>query len=105
MLLEFNSRVQPCGEGSKTWDRYELKIHKRLIDLHASSEVVKQIVRHVSALRVSDVLLSALDQLELRTRRRGRGNHLWLIAIVSYVYSRYHRYIDHVGSLRETWNN
>ena len=35
---------QPCGEGSKTWDRYELKIHKRLIDLHASSEVVKQIV-------------------------------------------------------------
>ena len=36
---------QPCGEGSKTWDRYELKIHKRLIDLHSSSEIVKQIVR------------------------------------------------------------
>ena len=35
---------QPCGEGSKTWDRYELKIHKRLIDLHSSSEIVKQIV-------------------------------------------------------------
>src|SRR5260370_2476145 len=35
---------QPCGEGSKTWDRYELKIHKRLIDLHSSSELVKQIV-------------------------------------------------------------
>ncbi|KAI5981954.1 ribosomal protein S10 domain-containing protein [Pisolithus albus] len=33
----------PCGEGSKTWDRYELKIHKRLIDLHSSSEIVKQI--------------------------------------------------------------
>ena len=37
--------IQPCGEGSKTWDRYELKVHKRLIDLHSSSEIVKQIVR------------------------------------------------------------
>ncbi|CAG8673318.1 9767_t:CDS:2 [Acaulospora colombiana] len=36
--------TKPCGEGSKTWDRYELKIHKRLIDLHSSSEIVKQIV-------------------------------------------------------------
>ncbi len=36
--------VQPCGEGSKTWDRYQMKIHKRHIDLNASSEVVKVIV-------------------------------------------------------------
>ncbi|KAJ3268633.1 40S ribosomal protein S20 [Blyttiomyces sp. JEL0837] len=28
---------------SKTWDRYEMKIHKRLIDLHSPSEIVKQI--------------------------------------------------------------
>jgi small subunit ribosomal protein S20e len=38
------AKFQPCGEGSKTWDRYELKVHKRLIDLHSSSEIVKQIV-------------------------------------------------------------
>lgn len=48
-ILSSNSTLltpcsQPCGEGSKTWDRYELKVHKRLIDLHSSSEVVKQIV-------------------------------------------------------------
>jgi len=42
-VLKITTRKSPCGEGSKTWDRYELKIHKRLIDLHASSEVVKQI--------------------------------------------------------------
>jgi len=42
-VLKVTTRKSPCGEGSKTWDRYELKIHKRLIDLHASSEVVKQI--------------------------------------------------------------
>ncbi|KAF8630217.1 hypothetical protein AX15_003043 [Amanita polypyramis BW_CC] len=42
-VLKITTRKTPCGEGSKTWDRYELKIHKRLIDLNASSEVVKQI--------------------------------------------------------------
>ncbi|KAJ6466343.1 40S ribosomal protein S20 [Mycena sanguinolenta] len=34
---------QPCGEGSKTWDRYELKVHKRLIDMHSPSAIFKQI--------------------------------------------------------------
>ncbi|KAJ6623158.1 40S ribosomal protein S20 [Mycena sp. CBHHK59/15] len=29
--------------GFQDWDRYELKVHKRLIDLHSSSEIVKQI--------------------------------------------------------------
>ncbi|ELU37100.1 ribosomal s10p/S20e domain-containing protein [Rhizoctonia solani AG-1 IA] len=43
-VLRITTRKTPCGEGSKTWDRYELKIHKRLIDLHSSSEIVKQIV-------------------------------------------------------------
>ncbi|KAL1749216.1 ribosomal protein S10p/S20e-domain-containing protein [Schizophyllum fasciatum] len=42
-VLTITTRKTPCGEGSKTWDRYELKVHKRLIDLESSSEVVKQI--------------------------------------------------------------
>merc|ERR1711865_946727 len=33
----------PCGEGTNTWDRYEMRIHKRVIDLHSPSETVKQI--------------------------------------------------------------
>ena len=37
-------RKTPCGEGSKTWSRYEMRIHKRLIDLQSPSEIVKQIV-------------------------------------------------------------
>lgn len=41
--LRITCRKTPCGEGTKTWDRYELRIHKRLIDLHASSEVVRQV--------------------------------------------------------------
>ncbi|MCO5590037.1 hypothetical protein L7F22_044006 [Adiantum nelumboides] len=42
-VLTHTTRKSPCGEGSKTWDRYELRIHKRLIDLHSPSEIVKQI--------------------------------------------------------------
>ena len=42
--LKITSRKTPCGEGSKTWSRYEMRIHKRLIDLKSPSEIVKQIV-------------------------------------------------------------
>eukprot|EP01088_Endostelium_zonatum_P003403 TRINITY_DN14613_c0_g1_i1.p1 TRINITY_DN14613_c0_g1~~TRINITY_DN14613_c0_g1_i1.p1 ORF type:complete len:148 (+),score=37.51 TRINITY_DN14613_c0_g1_i1:215-658(+) len=42
-VLRITTRKTPCGEGSKTWDRLEMRIHKRLIDLHSPSEVVKQI--------------------------------------------------------------
>ncbi|KXJ21842.1 40S ribosomal protein S20 [Exaiptasia diaphana] len=41
--LKITTRKTPCGEGSKTWDRFEMRIHKRLIDLHSPSEIVKQI--------------------------------------------------------------
>lgn len=41
--LRITTRKSPCGEGTNTWDRYELRIYKRLIDLHAPCEVVSQI--------------------------------------------------------------
>ena len=41
--LRLTTRKTPCGEGSKTWDRYQMRIHKRLIDLHSPSEVVRSI--------------------------------------------------------------
>lgn len=30
--LKVTTRKTPCGEGSKTWDCYEMRIHKRLIE-------------------------------------------------------------------------
>ena len=35
----------PCGEGTATWDRWELRIHKRLIDIDAEERVMRQIMR------------------------------------------------------------
>ena len=47
-ILRITTRKTPCGEGSKTWDRYQMRIHKRIIDLHSPSEIVKQIVSFLS---------------------------------------------------------
>mmetsp|Transcript_2493 Transcript_2493/g.4311 ORF Transcript_2493/g.4311 Transcript_2493/m.4311 type:complete len:99 (-) Transcript_2493:11-307(-) len=35
--LRITTRKSPCGEGTNTWDKFEMRIHKRLIDLHAPS--------------------------------------------------------------------
>jgi ribosomal protein uS10 len=43
-ILRITTRKSPCGEGTKTWDRFEMRIHKRVIDLHSPAAVVKQIV-------------------------------------------------------------
>jgi len=43
--LRITTRKSPCGEGTNTWDRFELRIHKRLIDLHASPEVVRSLTQ------------------------------------------------------------
>ncbi|GAB2294091.1 40S ribosomal protein S20-1 [Dionaea muscipula] len=42
-VLNITTRKSPCGEGTNTWDRFEMRIHKRIIDLFSSPDVVKQI--------------------------------------------------------------
>lgn len=41
--LSIATRKTPNGEGSKTWEHYEMRIHKRYIDLEAPSHAVKNI--------------------------------------------------------------
>ncbi|MCE0481593.1 40S ribosomal protein S20 [Datura stramonium] len=42
-VLNITTRKSPCGEGTNTWDRFELRVHKRVISLFSSQDVVKQI--------------------------------------------------------------
>ncbi|MEM2110875.1 MAG: 30S ribosomal protein S10 [Candidatus Bathyarchaeia archaeon] len=35
----------PCGEGTKTWDKWELRIHKRLMNIDAEERVMRRIMR------------------------------------------------------------
>ncbi|CDK25746.1 unnamed protein product [Kuraishia capsulata CBS 1993] len=44
-VLKINTRKTPNGEGSKTWDSYEMRIHKRYIDLQAPAALVKKITQ------------------------------------------------------------
>ncbi|MHC1586467.1 MAG: 30S ribosomal protein S10 [Candidatus Hecatellaceae archaeon] len=39
------TRKSPCGEGTNTWDRWELRIHKRLIEVEANERLMKRIMR------------------------------------------------------------
>ena len=42
-ILRITTRKSPNGEGTNTWDRFELRIHKRLIDLVGTIDIVKGI--------------------------------------------------------------
>ena len=41
--LRITTRKSPCGEGTNTWDRFEMRIHKRVIDIMCPSSAVKNI--------------------------------------------------------------
>ena len=43
--LVIPTRRTPCGDGSKTWDKYEMRVHKRLIEIDARDRVMRSIMR------------------------------------------------------------
>ena len=43
--LKITTRKSPCGDGTATFDRYEMRIHKRLIDLPANEKVLHNIMK------------------------------------------------------------
>jgi len=38
-------RRTPCGDGSNTWDKYEMRVHKRIIEVDARERVMRSIMR------------------------------------------------------------
>lgn len=43
--VEIPVRKSPDGEGVATWDKWEMRVHKRLIDMEANERAMKQIMR------------------------------------------------------------
>ncbi len=43
--LKITTRKSPCGDGTATFDNYEMRIHTRLIDLPANDRVLHAIMR------------------------------------------------------------
>ena len=43
--LKITTRKSPCGNGTATFDRFEMRIHKRLIDLPSNEKVLHNIMK------------------------------------------------------------
>ena len=43
--LKLTTRKGPCGNGTATWDRFEMRIHKRLIDLGIDERALRLVMR------------------------------------------------------------
>ena len=43
--LKITTRKSPCGNGTATFDRFEMRIHKRLIDIQTNEKVLHSIMR------------------------------------------------------------
>jgi small subunit ribosomal protein S10 len=43
--LKLTTRKSPDGEGKASWDRYELRIHKRVIDLGVDERALRLVMR------------------------------------------------------------
>jgi len=41
--LDITTRKTPCGQGSKTWEKWEMRIYKRVINLVCTSADIKEI--------------------------------------------------------------
>jgi len=42
--MKITTRKSPCGDGKASWDRYELRVHKRLIDLGIDDRALRLIM-------------------------------------------------------------
>jgi len=43
--LKITTRKSPCGEGTNTWDRFEMRIHKRVVDVDPNERFLKRLMR------------------------------------------------------------
>jgi len=43
--LRVTTRKGPCGNGTATWERFEMRVHKRLIDLGVDERALRLVMR------------------------------------------------------------
>ena len=58
--LKVTTRKSPCGDGTATFDRFEMRIHKRVIDLPSNDKVLHSIMR-ISIPRTVSIKIEMID--------------------------------------------
>ena len=43
--LNISTRKSPCGSGTETYEKWELKMHRRVIDIGADDKAIRQLMR------------------------------------------------------------
>lgn len=43
--MRVTTKRSPCGRGSATWERFEMRVHKRLIDLGLDERALRLVMR------------------------------------------------------------
>ena len=43
--LNVVTRKSPCGSGTETYEKWEMKIHRRIIDISADDKAIRQLMR------------------------------------------------------------
>ena len=43
--LNIATRKSPCGSGTETYERWEMRMHRRIIDIHADDKAIRQLIR------------------------------------------------------------
>ena len=43
--MKITTRKTPCGNGTATWDHFEMRVHKRLIDLGLDERALRLVMR------------------------------------------------------------
>ena len=61
--LVVSTRKSPCGQGTRTWDKWEMRIHKRLIDVDPNERFLKRLMR----IRTPDDVFIEIELLALAT--------------------------------------
>jgi len=58
--LKVTTRKSPCGDGTATFDRFEMRIHKRIIDIPANDKILHNIMR-ISIPRTVKIKIEMID--------------------------------------------
>lgn len=58
--MKITTRKSPCGDGTATFDNFEMRIHKRVLDLPSNDKVLNSIMR-IQIPRVVSIKIEMLD--------------------------------------------
>ncbi len=43
--LHIATRKSPCGSGTETYEKWEMRLHRRVIDINADDKAIRQLMR------------------------------------------------------------